>query len=72
MILVLLEDVPKWKRPKTLQYLMRTKTYIMWPDKNKSKSKFPGECEVFWKRLIRAIARNTEYEGIEKIRIEKK
>ncbi|XP_065087548.1 toll-like receptor 6 [Ochlerotatus camptorhynchus] len=31
LILVLLEDIPKIKRSKTLQYLMKTKTYIIWP-----------------------------------------
>ncbi|XP_058832422.1 toll-like receptor 6 isoform X2 [Topomyia yanbarensis] len=31
LILVLLEDIPKSKRPKTLHYLMKTKTYIIWP-----------------------------------------
>jgi hypothetical protein len=33
MILVLLENIPKGKRPKTLEYLMKTKTYIVWPTK---------------------------------------
>ncbi|XP_058464373.1 toll-like receptor 6 isoform X2 [Malaya genurostris] len=31
LILVLIEDIPKSKRPKTLHFLMKTKTYIVWP-----------------------------------------
>lgn len=31
LILVLLEDISKRKRPKTLNYLMKIKTYIKWP-----------------------------------------
>lgn len=31
LILILLEDIPRRKRPQTLHYLMRTKTYIKWP-----------------------------------------
>ncbi|XP_049540929.1 toll-like receptor 13 [Anopheles darlingi] len=34
LILVLLEEIPKMKRPKTLHYLMKTKTYIRWPTEN--------------------------------------
>ncbi|XP_062560790.1 uncharacterized protein LOC134225047 isoform X2 [Armigeres subalbatus] len=34
LILVMLEDIPKIKRSKTLQYLMKTKTYILWPQKH--------------------------------------
>ncbi|EAT36163.2 AAEL011734-PA, partial [Aedes aegypti] len=34
LILVLLEDIPKVKRSKTLQYLMKTKTYIIWPQQS--------------------------------------
>lgn len=48
MILVLLEDIPRSKRPTTLHYLMMTKTYIVWP-------KNPSERGVFWKRLSKAL-----------------
>jgi TIR domain len=50
LILVLLEDIPTRKQPKTLKYLMRTKTYIKWPQ-NGGKE----ERQVFWKRLKKAI-----------------
>ncbi|XP_035789622.1 toll-like receptor 13 isoform X2 [Anopheles albimanus] len=36
LILVLLEEIPKIKRPKTLHYLMKTKTYIRWPTEDTS------------------------------------
>jgi hypothetical protein len=39
MILVLLENIPKGKRPKTLEYLMKTKTYIVWPTKKNPSAK---------------------------------
>lgn len=38
LILVLLEDIPKIKRSKTLQYLMKTKTYIIWPQPSEHRS----------------------------------
>lgn len=50
LILVLLEDIPARKQPKTLKYLMRTKTYIKWPQNGNA-----DERQVFWKRLKKAI-----------------
>jgi len=55
LILLLLEEIPRMKRPKTLQYLMRTKTYILWP---KRIDDVEGQ-KLFWKRLHQAILRNT-------------
>ncbi|XP_055628733.1 toll-like receptor 13 isoform X2 [Toxorhynchites rutilus septentrionalis] len=49
LILVLLEDIPKRKCPKTLSYLMKTKTYIKWPKERIQ------EQELFWKRLRKAL-----------------
>ncbi|CRL03398.1 CLUMA_CG016341, isoform A [Clunio marinus] len=53
LILVLLQDIPKSRRPRTLTFLMRTKTYIMWPNENK-----PELRNVFWRRLKKAIILN--------------
>lgn len=50
LILVLLEDIPVRKQPKTLKYLMRTKTYIKWPAEGTAEEK-----HLFWKRLKKAI-----------------
>lgn len=50
LILVLLEDIPVKKQPKTLKYLMRTKTYIKWPQNGSA-----DEKALFWKRLKKAI-----------------
>lgn len=54
--------MPKRKRPKTLQYLMRTKTYIKWPMDNQnsphSKSLIINERKIFWRRLKKALAEN--------------
>lgn len=55
LILLFLEEIPRMKRPKTLQYLMRIKTYILWPKKNDD---VEGQ-KLFWKRLHRAIFRHT-------------
>lgn len=55
LILLFLEEIPKMKRPKTLQYLMKTKTYLLWPKKDDD---VEGQ-KLFWKRLHRAILRNT-------------
>lgn len=49
LILVLLEDIPRRKCPKTLSYLMKTKTYIQWPRQQTS------DRELFWKRLRKAL-----------------
>lgn len=49
LILVLLETIPRGKRPKTLRYLMATKTYIQWPTNTE-------EQGIFWKRLKKALA----------------
>jgi hypothetical protein len=58
LILVLLQDIPRRKRPKTLSYLMKTKTYITWPElnsKTSSSNKLAEERKIFWKRLKKAI-----------------
>ncbi|XP_053685761.1 uncharacterized protein LOC128735295 [Sabethes cyaneus] len=39
LILVLLEDIPRVKRSKTLHYLMKTKTYIIWPKETETEEK---------------------------------
>uniref|UniRef100_A0A1B0DM30 Uncharacterized protein n=2 Tax=Phlebotomus papatasi TaxID=29031 RepID=A0A1B0DM30_PHLPP len=77
LVLILLEDVPKRKRPKTLQFLMRTKTYIRWPTPSKRRRKehvkgsdekevpdksLQEERKLFWKRLRRALIAH-EWEG---------
>uniref|UniRef100_A0A182P120 TIR domain-containing protein n=1 Tax=Anopheles epiroticus TaxID=199890 RepID=A0A182P120_9DIPT len=49
LILVLLEDIPKRKCPKTLSYLLKTKTYIKWPTKS------VNEQALFWKRLHKTL-----------------
>lgn len=54
LILLFLEEIPRMKTPKTLQYLMRTKTYILWPKTDDVEGQ-----KLFWKRLHRAILRNT-------------
>ncbi|XP_055600158.1 uncharacterized protein LOC129749250 [Uranotaenia lowii] len=55
LILVLLEDIPRSKRPKTLHYLMKTKTYIIWPgatgDDSTKKSKPGSETTKKQKKL---------------------
>lgn len=50
LILVLLEDIPARKQSKTLKYLMRTKTYIKWPQNGSN-----DEKQLFWKRLKKSI-----------------
>ncbi|CAG9799599.1 unnamed protein product [Chironomus riparius] len=50
LILVLLHDIPRARRSRTLQFLMRTKTYIMWPTDGKEDSRLN-----FWKRLKKAV-----------------
>lgn len=50
LIVVLLEDVPLKSQPKTLRYLMRTKTYIKWPENGSN-----DEKQLFWKRLKKSI-----------------
>lgn len=49
LILILLENIPRAKRPKTLRYLMATKTYIQWPTNT-------DEQSIFWKRLKKSLA----------------
>lgn len=62
----MLEDIPRIQRPRTLQYLMRTKTYLEWPaDKpakvKNGKIKFQDQSalderrKIFWRRMIEAI-----------------
>ena len=55
LILVLLEDIPRSKRPKNLQYLMEVKTYIKWPGGKGKKNIHPEERKIFWKRLKRTL-----------------
>uniref|UniRef100_A0A1A9V422 TIR domain-containing protein n=1 Tax=Glossina austeni TaxID=7395 RepID=A0A1A9V422_GLOAU len=55
LIIVFLEDIPKVKRPKTLQYLMQIKTYIKWPRDGKNTTRLSEERKIFWKRLKRAL-----------------
>ncbi|XP_018785405.1 PREDICTED: toll-like receptor 3 [Bactrocera latifrons] len=54
LIVVFLEDIPRSKRPKTLQYLMEVKTYIKWPGA-KGREVKPEERKQFWKRLRRSL-----------------
>ncbi|XP_030571094.1 toll-like receptor 13 isoform X1 [Drosophila novamexicana] len=54
LILVFLEEIPRSKRPKTLQYLMGIKTYIKWPSKG-SKQPTLEERKLFWKRLRKSL-----------------
>ncbi|XP_071441612.1 toll-like receptor 2 [Hetaerina americana] len=49
LLLVLLEEIPRDKRPKTLHYLMATKTYLVWNEEMN---------DLFWKRLRHAIKSN--------------
>jgi len=66
LILVLLEDIPKRKRPKTLTYLMRTKTYIKWPNNIKSPDRsIHEERKIFWKRLQRALITNEPNDNLQ-------
>ena len=51
LILVLLENIPVVKRPKTLRYLMMTKTYLEWPVKPKNAK----EIDIFWNRLLKSL-----------------
>lgn len=51
ILLVLLEDIPRTICPKTLQHLMATKTYLLWPNQKKT----DAATELFWKRLRRAV-----------------
>uniref|UniRef100_A0A6P4E9A4 Toll-like receptor 13 isoform X2 n=1 Tax=Drosophila rhopaloa TaxID=1041015 RepID=A0A6P4E9A4_DRORH len=55
LILVFLEDIPRRKRPKTLQYLMDVKTYIKWPAGKDDASPKSEERKLFWKRLRRSL-----------------
>ncbi|KAH8300502.1 hypothetical protein KR018_009718 [Drosophila ironensis] len=55
LILVFLEDIPRSKRPKTLQYLMDVKTYIKWPVGKGDSSPKLEERKLFWKRLRRSL-----------------
>ncbi|CAG4948931.1 unnamed protein product [Parnassius apollo] len=48
LILVLLEDIPRRRRPNTLHYLMVTNTYIVWPKED-------AEQMMFWKRLRKSL-----------------
>ncbi|XP_058065351.1 toll-like receptor 6 [Anopheles bellator] len=49
LILVLLQDIPRRKCPKTLSYLLKTKTYIKWPTGSAT------EQALFWKRLHKSL-----------------
>lgn len=75
LILVLLEDISQKKRPKILDYLMKTKTYIIWPvihsgktDKKKilndkmANKLLNEERNLFWKRLKKAIINANDWD----------
>nr|XP_017098072.2 toll-like receptor 6 isoform X2 [Drosophila bipectinata] len=55
LILVFLEDIPRRRRPKTLQYLMDVKTYIKWPVGKNDASPSSDDRKLFWKRLRRSL-----------------
>ncbi|KAH8339173.1 hypothetical protein KR074_006444 [Drosophila pseudoananassae] len=55
LILVFLEDIPRRRRPKTLQYLMDVKTYIKWPVGKNDASPSSEDRKLFWKRLRRSL-----------------
>ncbi|XP_065333205.1 toll-like receptor 13 [Cloeon dipterum] len=46
LILVLMEELPRKQRPRTLHYLMATRTFLLWNEK---------QSELFWKRLRRVL-----------------
>ncbi|XP_017485801.1 PREDICTED: toll-like receptor 1 isoform X2 [Rhagoletis zephyria] len=54
LIIVFLEDIPRAKRPKTLQYLMEVKTYVKWPGA-KGHEISPEQRKYFWKRLRHSL-----------------
>lgn len=75
LILVLLEDISQKKRPKILDYLMKTKTYIIWPAVHRAKSDkkktlnekmanklLHEERNLFWKRLKKAIINANDWD----------
>ncbi|XP_063698996.1 toll-like receptor Tollo [Culicoides brevitarsis] len=64
LVLVLLESIPRITRPRTLQYLMRTKTYLKWPSEKRKKHRqinftsqenLDEQRKLFFKRLKQAI-----------------
>uniref|UniRef100_A0A336LB50 CSON006589 protein n=1 Tax=Culicoides sonorensis TaxID=179676 RepID=A0A336LB50_CULSO len=63
LVLVLLENIPRITRPRTLQYLMRTKTYLKWPSEKRKKNgntvinsaDLVEQRKLFFKRLKQAI-----------------
>jgi hypothetical protein len=61
MILVLLENIPKGKRPKTLQFLMKTKTYIVWPTKKNPIAKFKEKSKT--KRFDDDVSRSVSVQN---------
>ncbi|CAD7080960.1 unnamed protein product [Hermetia illucens] len=60
LILILLEDIPRHKRPKSLQYLMQIKTYIKWPTEASGSTfvikSVSDERKLFWVRLKRSLS----------------
>lgn len=79
LILILLEDIPRRKRPQTLHYLMRTKTYIKWPAGNDGQpdaatttnapplpQRVQLERRQFWRRLKRVLA-HSDWEEEERV-----
>ncbi|KFB37603.1 hypothetical protein ZHAS_00004845 [Anopheles sinensis] len=58
LILVMLEDIPKIKRPRTLQYLMKTKTYIKWPTTPRGPDSSPGADDEPSGRSVWNFGRN--------------
>ncbi|XP_063220547.1 toll-like receptor 13 [Bacillus rossius redtenbacheri] len=51
LILVLLEDIPRSKRSKMLNYIMKTKTYIVWPACTEDQE----ARKRFWRRMHQAV-----------------
>ncbi|XP_059468985.1 toll-like receptor 13 [Neocloeon triangulifer] len=46
LILVLMDELPRSQRPRTLHYLMATRTFLLWDEK---------QSDLFWKRLKRVL-----------------
>ncbi|KAF4526153.1 hypothetical protein B566_EDAN008189 [Ephemera danica] len=54
-ILVLMSDIPKYQRPRTLHYLMATRTYLIWD---------PEHSNLFWKRLKKSLLINASHSSV--------
>lgn len=55
LILVFLEEIPRSKRPKNLQFLMNVKTYIKWPGGKCKTNVNLEERKLFWRRLKHSL-----------------